>query len=271
MFGSKEYWKRFRTKVSFEGDGNGAGGGAGSADPPNTIKIGEKEYTAEQITALEQHAEAGAKLNELAGRYGIAPEQYLQFTDNSLGIVSDLQSKGFIDEEGNLKLPDKASPPKAQPTVTPPAGNDAVANALAAIEKMNERFSALEAGINNLYKGRVTDTLRAAHPGFTDEDIVFCAREASRTKRPVLEIAKERAKSKESSEGQLRESILKDIAKTYNLDFAQLNKIKELGADGGITPAKVTGGKPISMRGGKDAISPKKALLDYLEAKQQVS
>ena len=252
-----------------ENEGQETGGTEEEA--PKAIKVGEKEYTPDQIAALEQTAGVGGKLQELADRYGVPPEQFLEYSNNSLGIVSELQSRGMLDEEGGLKISQepsgRSSEPRTPSVPQPPPQNDPASKALDAI---NQRFDKLEEGLSTLYKGRVMDTVRTVSPDFTDDDVALIAREANRTKRPVTDVARDIAQSRKAREDQIREEERKRIAEEYQLDFDQLNRVKELGSDGGLTPAKVVGGKRLSMRGGKDSVTPKKALFDYLGAKQQV-
>lgn len=267
-------WKRNPTWC-FDGDDGADGkGGGGQGNPPQTIKVGDKEYTPEQITALEQTAGVGGKLGSLAQRYGVDPDNFLQYSENSLAIVAELQSKGMLDEEGNLKIP-SGTPPASPPAGTPPGanpvgGNKEFAAAMEKINQINERFERVESGVSNLYKKTISDSLKQAYPSFEDSDVEFVAREATRSKRPIDEVAAAHHKAVVSKTEAIEKGIMEKLGKKYNLNFDDLNKVAELRQDGGITPATVTGGKKLSFKGGKDTISPGQALRDYMKQKQMV-
>lgn len=90
-----------------EGGNQGAGGDQGSGD--QKIKVGEKEYTPEDIQGLlSQTSQATAALQRLsvveqaAARYGLSVEDYVKQADGGLSVVGDLLERGVIDQEGNL-------------------------------------------------------------------------------------------------------------------------------------------------------------------------
>ena len=205
MLMTKAYWRRFKTKVWFDGDDDdpgGSGGGGNGTNTPQVIKVGDKEYTPDQITALEQTAGVGGKLKELADRYGVPPEQFLEYSNNSLGIVSELQTRGMLDDEGGLKIPQE---PSGDAGRRQPLQGDPANKALEAIDALNQRFDKFEEGLSGLYKGRVMDTVRTVNPDFSDDDVALIAREANRTKRPIVDVAKEIAMGRKEREDKIRE------------------------------------------------------------------
>jgi len=281
-------WKKRRVLWATQADGSdGKAGGSSQASEPAKIEVDGKTLTVDEIKNvlaqqgnLTQKAQLASKLETVTSRYNVDADTYLHNAEASLAVVSELISKGIIDETG--KLVDRKVETPAAPIVptTPivPGASRADATAMKALEDFHSKFSKMEQDLNQLREDnvglmrlRISDQLAQKFPELDEQDIsrVIATAYSSGSKKPVMEVAQEMVASKK---GWL-ESQEKAWAERYGLNYEDLQKRKqfiEQGPEGGI--GGLVAGKKISFSKDKkdpNAVTPREATKAFFEMQEK--
>ena len=243
-------------------------------------KLGETEYTDEQLKAALDSIEKLAKLEQriapvlkVAEKYKLDPKDLVENAEGAFHQIFQLQEAGVLDEQGNLverkeQKSTKTTEPEAKPDQQQNA-NDVEAIVNKAMEGIAKSVKGLESTVtqlNNsqsqLLRERMSDKVRSKYPHLNDEDISIVLAKATAQKEDFWKLAEERNSEKEKG----NQALIESFAKEHKLDLTELNKRKEMSAEGGSVADVILEGKKISRKGGEGTISAKDAMSAYFDA-----
>lgn len=277
-------------KVTEGGESNGETNVAGK------VKVGEKEYSAEDVQNLvNQQATATQKTQEVAAvlaaaqKYGVDPETYIAQAEGAFGVMTQLINDKIIDEKGNiLQVKAKETPGKTEtdgddelaklfdlPAVGTQnlKGIDKVAAIVAkalspqldALKKLGERVDTVDKTQGDMIRLNLQEKVMDKFPVLKPSDVsqVFGSAMNDRSKS-LWEHAEALAGMKTAELNELR----KTHAKEFGVDVAKFdeNKLKEQEAAGGA--GVLFKGKKFSFNARSDdaeKVDPAKAAMEYLE------
>ena len=259
---------------------------AGQAPAPQTIVVGEKTYTPEEIqgiiqtqTTLKTQLEGLAPVREALTRYELKPEELVEQASGAFAMLNQLVEEGLIDETGKVKKSQAGDPPKVPPVVpgvTPepkpadPKASDPGTQALlskitlleTALGNVTKSLTEIDRTQSSLLRTNIEKDLKAQYPALDSEDVSKVLVIASKDrKKDIFAHAKEMSEKKTQSLAALREAH----AKEFGIDLKEFdaNKLNEPGADKGA--AGMFKGKSFSFKGkGKDSVSPRQAAMEFL-------
>lgn len=276
------------------GDLNGNKGGSGD----QKIKVGEKEYSADDVNNLLTQAEAGTKASQQLGvvsdfmkKVGAeSVEELVANVDGAYTVLNNLLEAGVINENGELvesssskgdKLKGKEGERDLDDVLNAQnfakqkgsqKMNDLVQEALqGALEPLQKKLSEISDVQTSMLRKDVAREIQAKHPELDNEDVERVFGTAMHDKsKSIWQIAEARAESKKAKLGSFEE----EFAKKYGLDLEELrkkqaeendpNKVKQGGKEGGSSV--LSEGKKITLRRGvKDGVHPKDLAKQYLE------
>jgi hypothetical protein len=239
------------------------------------MKIGEKEYSDEELTQLvTQHEELSSQFEkakpvfELAERYGVSPEQFASEAQGAFGALINLQEAGILDKDGRIVETAVEKRPTSPPSDLPKSVAQPIVNvdqiAEAALQKLNPKIEALATenktlrdSLNRLYREKIAETVKAKGYQVDDEDVNLALASASRTGKDFWEELDSRAERYKTTE----QRAIERFAKEHNLDIGELNKRREMHSKEGSMGQMITEGKRITSRPkrGANEISPLEA------------
>ena len=254
---------------------------ANESNQPQVIKVGEKEYSPDQIAELESTANKAKAILDTAGRYGLSVEDYLTNSDMAFHTISDLIEQGIVDKEGRVLAKDNPAPSAPQSSGIDLSGIDsqqdrgALGGVLKRVEAMEKALQGisptlqqLQTTTNNITRQSIASDIKKQYPGLTDQDIGRVFADAMKDRSVDLwGHAKAHAERKESASAEYKRKVLQE----YGLDPDELearNKLRQQGEGGA---GQIFKGKKISFRAnGKDAVSPLHASMQYLRMKGEL-
>jgi len=274
------------------GDQSDPGGGSGDQ---GKIKIGEKEYTPEDLqNALSQLSSHTEKINKVQpildtiARYELEPEEFLDQALGSFRVINELMTAGIIDAQGNIIKPgDKKTDdkdgdfpwvdkdgPKGKPS---PRATDVADKALesinATVSQAMEKLERLEKIQTGLIHSSYQDKILTKHPELTPEEAdEVLARAMNEGKKSVWQYAEDKVKEKQTT----IESLQRKFAEEHGLNYEELvQRKKQLNDPGQKGPGPgeppLPKGKKISFRKGEDVVDPFEASQAYWTKLQEES
>jgi len=264
---------------------------------PTALQVGEKTYTAEDVTNLvNQQASATQKTQDAAAilkaaeKFGMDPETFVEQSEGAFGVITDLIKAGVVDEQGkpieqktptapvapgnqdfgNYGIdPVTGLPTKALP-VAPPTEEALLKSVAKVIEDRIGPIAKALQSIDNtqtdMIRTQLDGEIRKEHPVLDREDIskVFAA-SLNDPKKSVWDHAKELSVKKAAD----IEAIRKAHAEEFGVDLSvfDANKLLESSPDGGVS-AFAKGKKFSFSKKNKDAINPGKATDEFFRKRQ---
>lgn len=268
-------------------DSTEQGGQTGDGITAERIKVGEKEYSADDIQNLLSQSEAATQKSQQASavlnaaeKYGLTPEDLLTQAEGAFSVMANLINDGVIDNQGNLvKKPEgegkQASsgsnqiPPGSSQGGEggqPPPGSSnspdpSVQQALEAVQRMEQKIQDIDRAQSGLIRSTFADKLRSQYSNLGDEEIekVF-TNSMNDTTKSIWDHAQEISEGKSRREQDLR----KKHAEEFGVDLEKFdeNKLKEGGPGGGA--AVVPEGKKVSFTKGEKTVTPREAATEFL-------
>lgn len=269
-----------------KGQPDGSGGEGGKGD--QVIKVGDKEYSADDVSNLiantQTLTEKGEKLQPIldaCARYDMDPAEFLDQATGGLSVISNLIQEGIIDAEGRVV---KAAPKKkdddddlnldddlkGKKKAAPRKGDEVILKAIegmkGSVDDYGKKITRLENIQTTMIHDRYRERIQKKFPDLDDSDadraIALATNEG---KKDVFEYADDVSKAKASSV----EKIEKAYATKHGLDYDKLketdeNKLKEQEPAGGGAP-RLKGKKIKFNASGKDEVTPFEAASTYLE------
>jgi hypothetical protein len=268
-------------------------------DKVEKLKVGEKEYTPDEITKLETSVkELGTKaqtleqkatslkvVEDFAAKYSLDPAGLVENADGAFTLVNRLIEEGVIDASG--KVLSKAPKDKGKPNDKPPLDDDDDLDALlkgddkpsrGKAEKLeaiiHRALSPLSKGLEELttvqtgmLRDRWEQKIKERYPNLESDDVSGIFAAASRDKKHgLLEIAEAVSRSKTLKETELRAAHAREFG--INLEDFDRNKIDEKSSKGGA--AAFAQGKQFSLskrriQDNKNLVNPADATREYLK------
>lgn len=248
------------------------------------IKIGDKEYTEEQLKAA---LESSTKLSELERQ--IAPvqqmieryklegvEDLLQNTEGAFTQILQLQEAGLIDEKGQIKEKPPEKPPVTPkvPPVDPTKDKNSVEAIVAkvmegikpTVDKMEKQLNFLNDSQSQLLRERTLSKVQERYPNLKEKEVSVAIAKANAQKRDFWDVAKEISKEKEA-EGQ---QLISAFAEEHKLDLKELNNLKEMRSNEGSVAEAVVEGKKISFKKGDNSITPREATENFFKLQDKL-
>jgi len=266
-------------------------GSAGGDKGSEKLKVGDKEYSAQDVEALltqmrsiQSKEESLSELIKMSEAIGMEPGEFGKQGVAALTVINNLLDKGVIDEKGNLvekKAQDKDNKGlddifnlndkgKDKDKMAASSVEEIVAKAIGPVMESIKGFESKITGIEDvqtsMLRSSYSDQIRGKYPELTDEDVakVFGVAMSDKTKS-LWEHAKTVAEAKSSA----RAEIEKEFAKKHGLDYDKMNenRLKEQSGEGGAPPGPGEG-KKISWRGVDDnAVDPADLAAEYFKSK----
>jgi hypothetical protein len=205
-----------RTRVVYDGQ-------AGS-DPKGTqqIEIDGKVYTPEVIKTLvgesaaaTQKSQQAQKILDAAQTYGVSADEFLQHAEGAIAVISNLQTKGLINEKGEIVLPTKETKPDTKdddpfasiltkkPSVKPDDKGGLDSNAVVSVlQKLIDKVNTIETSVLDtkdtqtlMLRTNKEEEIKKVYPDLEEQDIskVFAKTYEARKqgkKVTLLEVAK---------------------------------------------------------------------------------
>lgn len=263
-----------------DGEDNGDKGGDDKGSKGSqtlVVEVGgeNKNFTADDVKNLvSQQASATQKAQQVStilkacDKFGLEPEVFVGQAEGAFSVISDLIEKGFVDKQGNI-VEKKPGKPASDDINFSKAGDKNLAfpedkvTALVskALKPITDKLGAIEQDQTQLTRLRISDSIKGKFKNLEDTDIskLFAVAGNDRSKT-LVQHAEEMAKEKVKAHSALR----KDFAKEFGVDVDKFdaNKLREQGADG--SAGGLFEGKKFSFKKGKDAISPRQAMHEFL-------
>ena len=277
-------------------DNENGQGDQGTDQGDQKIKVGDKEYSAEDIQSLVGQASAATSKSQQVSaildackKYDMEPDEFLEQAVGGFTVLGDLIEKGIIDAQGNIaekKAPESGSSDEVDLDAilnlkkkdNASGSEDKVAALVAkALEPMTERFNAAlkdvkEVQTNMIRKDYQRDIM-AKYPNLDAEDVskVFGLAMQDRTKS-VWDVAKNASETKAARQVEADKAFCEKHGLNYEElvkkgEFQDENSLKENGPEGGA--AALTEGRKITFRtrgvDPKERISPLEATQNYFK------
>lgn len=251
-----------------------------------TIKIGEKEYTEEQLQNALSSAEKLQKLNEqiapvqkLAERYNLSVEDLAANSEGAFNQLLNLQEAGLIDEHGKMvkKETPPVTPKKEEGDPLKPDPTKHSVEAIAAkvleqiqgtgpLEKLTKQVEALSNSQAQLLRERTLSRVQDKHPNLTEQDVSIAIAKANARNEDFWKVAEEISNEKEEG----KQKTINEFAQEHNLDLEQMNKIKEMKSDEGAVAEAVLEGKKVSFKKGENTVTPKEATMAFFRTQDML-
>ena len=280
-------------------DESGSSNDSGESNVAGKIKVGDKEFGASDIENLLNQQETATKKTQkvaailsAAEKYGVDVDTYLQQAEGAFDVMSSLIQDKIIDERGNVIKkqvePKKEEEPKGDEDLmklfnlsgddtSPLKGADKIAAIVAKalepqlgeVKKLAERVSAVDKTQGDMIRLNLEEKVMGKYPNLSRSDVsqVFGSAMADKSKS-LWEHAEMLSKVRGAELGELR----KKHAEEFGIDLEKFdeNKIREQGAEGGA--GSFFQGKKFSFNAkGEDAINPKQAAIEFVEAQRKGS
>lgn len=273
--------------MSGEEDKGGAGGiTITTPDGDKVLNVDEVQNLVSQNAELTKNVAGMANVSKALERYGTDADTYLSNAEAAFGVMSDLTSKGLIDERGNVLegknkdvdgetknqnqdfdfSADFSQGDKEKTNRTLEIVSKVVETHLGGIKKQIDDLNTGQAG---LYRAQVKNAIQTKHPTFSDEDVSKLIGTASvNPGKDLWTHADEMAEGKKASNTSDREKFAKEFG--VDLKVFDENKLNEQNADGGsitvFPEKKFVFGKRAKRLGDKDSVSPRDALVAHMKA-----
>jgi hypothetical protein len=264
------------------------------------IKVGEKEYSAEDVqnlinmqAAATQKTQEAAAVISAAKKYGVDVETYLTQAEGAFDVMGTLIKSKVIDERGNVLKKEPETPPAVSPGMTPGSedadllklfnippentsnlqGADKIAAIVAKaigpqldeIKKIGDRVAAVDKTQGDMIRLQLQEKISGKYPNLKANDISQVFASAMNDKSKDLWGHAEALNAVKTAElAELRKSIGKEFG--VDVEKFDANKLREQGSEGGA--GALFQGKKFSFNAGKDdpdAIQPGKAASEFIE------
>lgn len=235
------------------------------------IKVGEKEYTPEDITKLEgsvkelgtkaqtaeQRAESFKAVEEFCAKYNLDPAGLVENADGAFILTNRLIEEGIIDPSGKVLVSKTAPKGKGKETNDPPPDDDEDLDALleekgskstpgkaqkleaiiqkalkGSIEPLSKTLEELTTVQTGMLRDRWEQRIKEKFPNLESDDVSRVFRVAAEDKKhSLLEIAEAASKQKSTAMDSLRKKHAEEFG--INLEEFDRNKLQEKGSEGG--------------------------------------
>jgi len=273
--------------MSDEGDKGGDGITIKTPEGDKVLKTDEVQNLFNQNTDLTKNVAGMTNISKAIDRYGTDPDTYLSNAEAAFGVISDLTSRGLIDDQGNVL--DKKKEGDGSGGITPKPnvdlssvfgegdGGDKNDRTLQIVSKVVEthlgglkkQIDELTSGQAGLYRSQLQTKVQSKYPSFSNEDVSKLFGTASvNPGKDLWAHAEEMAKGKKATESTERERFAKEFG--VDLKTFDENKVREQNADGGSVTVfpekKFVFNKRAKRLNSKDSVSPRDAMIAHLNA-----
>jgi hypothetical protein len=253
-------------------------GDGGSNGNHITIEVdGEsKSFSPDDIQNLvSQQAAATQKTQQVSAvlkacnKFDMNPEVFVGQAEGAFDVIANLIDAGVVDEQGNI-IQKEVQPKRTDVSfgdtnrgVIDTSSEDKMLGVInKVLEPLAKKFEALEKDQMQLTRLRVNDTISGKFDNLDERDMseIFATAGADKTKT----LMQHAGIFSEKKKGNLLEQK-KALAKELGVDYDEFtaNALREQGSDGGA--AGFLKDKKISFKKGKDSLSPKAAMADFLK------
>jgi hypothetical protein len=251
---------------------------AGGKGDHITVEVdGEsKSFSSDDIQNLvSQQAAATQKTQQVSvvlkacNKFDMNPEVFVGQAEGAFDVIANLIDAGVVDEQGNI-IKKEVEQKKVNTSFsnTNHNGNNVSSEdkMLGVINKvlkpLTEKFEALERDQMQLTRLRVNDTISGKFDNLDERDMseIFATAGADKTKT-LMQHAESISKKKGDNLLEQKKALAKELGVDY--DEFTANALREQGSDGGA--AGLFKDKKISFKKGKDSLSPKAAMADFLK------
>ena len=265
------------------------------------LKVGEKEYTSDDVAKLEgsvaelgqkaasaeQKAAAFKTVEEFCAKYNLDPQGLVQNADGAFSLVNRLIEEGVIDPTGKVLVSKTAPKDSGRAPDTPPDTEDELDALLKGdIKKNPEKVQKLESMIQRVIKStmepvsktleelttvqtgmlrdRWEQRIKERFPNLESDDVSRVFRAAAEDKkRSLMEVAEIASKQKSQRMDDLRKKHAEEFG--INLEEFDRNKLQDKGSEGGA--AVLAQGRKFSLS--KRRIGDDNKLVNPLDASRE--
>jgi hypothetical protein len=245
----------------------------------DAVKVGERVYTSNDVqnmlTQLHGNTQTVQKVGNILAaceRYGLDPEQFLAQAEGAWTVVGNLVQDGVIDRQGKLvkKTPSRdefsggGNVPTDDQNLTPDAKflKETLGQVRATMEGFGSKMKEMEEVQTSMLRNSFHERIKSAHRELSDDDVsrVFALAMRDKTKT-LFQHAQAAAIHKRGIMAELRKAHAEEFG--VNLDEFDQNKLHMQDPKGAAVAR--FGGKKFSFKKGKDAVTPKEAMLEYFK------
>lgn len=265
-------------------DGTHQGGGDPNSAPKELrleVDGEEKVFTPEMILDMHknlgsatQNSQKAAPLLRLAEQTGMDPEDLAGQVGNAFALLTELQDKGLLDQDGNIVQPERTV---NKPDDDDNSGGDKSFGADKIVEivraTLKEELTPFQRSLQGLQQDSVaiqrhmiSSRLREAYPDaqLSDQDVAQIMVTAKQGKKTVKEVADEYISRKKGYEESIRKQVLEEWKKKgFDPDSFNENDLDD--QDGETVAGRIVGNKKLSFRKGKDTLTPAEATRRFLD------
>jgi hypothetical protein len=222
-----------------------------------------------QQSAATQKTQQVSAVLKACNKFDMNPEVFVGQAEGAFDVIANLIDAGVVDDQGNIiKKEVAAKKNEASFNNTSHSGNNvssedkmlSVINKV--LEPLTKKFEALEKDQMHLTRLRVNDTINGKFDNLDERDMseIFVTAGADKTKT-LMQHAESISKKKGDNLLEQKRALAKELGVDY--DEFTANALREQGSDGGA--AGLFKDKKISFKKGKDSLSPKAAMADFLK------
>lgn len=222
-----------------------------------------------QQSAATQKTQQVSAVLKACNKFDMNPEVFVGQAEGAFDVIANLIDAGVVDDQGNIiKKEVAAKKNEASFNNTSHSGNNvssedkmlSVINKV--LEPLTKKFEALEKDQMHLTRLRVNDTINGKFDNLDERDMseIFATAGADKTKT-LMQHAESISKKKGDNLLEQKRALAKELGVNY--DEFTANALREQGSDGGA--AGLFKDKKISFKKGKDSLSPKAAMADFLK------
>ena len=251
---------------------------AGSNGNHITVEIGgeSKSFSSDDIQNLvSQQSSATQKTQQVSAvlkacnKFDMNPEVFVGQAEGAFDVIANLIDAGVVDDQGNIiqketvqKKADVSFSNTNQGGASTSSDDKMLSVINQVLEPLTKKFEALERDQMHLTRLRVNDTINGKFDNLDERDMseIFATAGADKTKT-LMQHAESISKKKGDNLLEQKRALAKELGVNY--DEFTANALREQGSDGGA--AGLFKDKKISFKKGKDSLSPKAAMADFLK------
>jgi hypothetical protein len=227
-----------------------------------------QNLVSQQASATQKTQQVSAVL-KACNKFDMNPEVFVGQAEGAFDVIANLIDAGVVDEQGNIIKKEveqkkvNTSFSNANQGGTSTSSDDKMLSVInKVLEPLTKKFEALERDQMHLTRLRVNDTINGKFDNLDERDMseIFATAGADKTKT-LMQHAESISKKKGDNLLEQKRALAKELGVNY--DEFTANALREQGSDGGA--AGLFKDKKISFKKGKDSLSPKAAMADFLK------
>ena len=222
-----------------------------------------------QQSAATQKTQQVSAVLKACNKFDMNPEVFVGQAEGAFDVIANLIDAGVVDDQGNIIQKETAQKKvntsfnNTNQGETSISSDDKMLSVInKVLEPLTKKFEALEKDQMHLTRLRVNDTINGKFDNLDERDMseIFATAGADKTKT-LMQHAESISKKKGDNLLEQKRALAKELGVNY--DEFTANALREQGSDGGA--AGLFKDKKISFKKGKDSLSPKAAMADFLK------